>query len=145
MNDTINKFGYPNTVIKEYSSWIVLFRMNQVTLGSLVCIAKEDAGSLSELSNNAFLELQKVHCDIENVLKINFDYDKINYLTLMMVDRHVHFHIIPRYKEYRVFSGSRFEDVFWPGPPDVTKSIDMEKRDIDNLILLLRSEFIKYS
>ena len=74
MNDTINKFGYPETVIKEYSSWIVLFRMKQVTLGSLVCVAKEDVESLSSLSDHAFLELQKVHFDIEKVLKKNFNY-----------------------------------------------------------------------
>ena len=73
------------------------------------------------------------------------NYDKINYLTLMMVDRHVHFHIIPRYKEYRVVSGLRIEDIFWPGPPDVTRYIDVNKEFIDNLILLLKSEFIKYS
>ena len=145
MNDTINKFGYPETVIKEYSSWIVLFRMKQVTLGSLVCVAKEDVESLSSLSDHAFLELQKVHFDVEKVLKKNFNYDKINYLTLMMVDRHVHFHIIPRYKEYRVVSGLRIEDIFWPGPPDITRYIDMNKEFIDNLILLLKSEFIKYS
>ena len=145
MNDTINKFGYPDTVIREYSYWILLFRMKQVTLGSLVCVSKEDVESLSLLPNHAFLELKKVHYDVEKVLKTNFNYDKINYLTLMMVDRHVHFHIIPRYKEYRVVSGCRFEDVFWPGPPDVTTSIDMNKQFVDNLILLLKSEFIKYS
>ena len=42
-------------------------------------------------------------------------YEKINYLMLMMVDRDVHFHVIPRYAGERVHEGVSFPDA--GGPP----------------------------
>jgi hypothetical protein len=32
MNETINKFGYPKTLLKEYKHWVVLLRPKQATL-----------------------------------------------------------------------------------------------------------------
>ena len=46
--------------------------------------------------------------DIERALRATFDHQKINYLALMMVDPHVHFHVIPRYSGSREFEGSTF-------------------------------------
>ena len=42
-NETMRKFGYPDTLIREYEHWVVLLRPAQVTLGSLVLAAKSDA------------------------------------------------------------------------------------------------------
>ena len=39
MNPTIEKFGYPGTLIGETAHWVVLLRPAQVTLGSLVVAA----------------------------------------------------------------------------------------------------------
>ena len=44
-------------------------------------------------------------------------YEKINYLMLMMVDPHVHYHVIPRYESPASFDGVAFVDHGWPGPP----------------------------
>ncbi len=38
---------------------------------------------------------------------------------LMMVDPHVHFHVIPRYDGDRAWDGVEFADAGWPGPPDL--------------------------
>ena len=43
MNPTIEKFGYPGTLLCEFDHWVVLLRPAQVTLGSLVLAAKGDA------------------------------------------------------------------------------------------------------
>lgn len=40
MNATIEKFGYPATLIAEFDHWLVLLRPAQPTLGSLVLAAK---------------------------------------------------------------------------------------------------------
>ena len=54
----------------------------------------------------------------ERKLRDAFQFDKINYLLLMMVDRHLHFHVIPRYAETRSFAGVEWPDPAWPkGPP----------------------------
>ena len=121
MNATMQKFGAPDTLASDYDHWAVLLRPGQVTLGSLVLICKEPATAFSMISGAAFAELQPVTHHIEGVLGRTFNYDRINYLMLMMVDPDVHFHVIPRYETQRTFSSQVFTDPGWPGPPDLTK------------------------
>src|SRR3982751_1544134 len=54
MNPTIEKFGYPGTLLKEFEHWVVLLRPAQVTLGSMVLAAKSDATAYGDLSVAAF-------------------------------------------------------------------------------------------
>ena len=121
MNTTMEKFGYPDTLIKEYEHWVVLLRPQQATLGALVLICKNEADTFSKISAEAFSELKDITAAIENHLKDCFSYDKINYLMLMMVDHDVHFHILPRYAQSRIFAQQEFNDPGWPGPPDLAQ------------------------
>lgn len=119
MNETIRKFGYPLTLVREYDHWVVLLRPKQITLASLVMACTDDAKALSEITPAAFAELVQVTRDIEITLRRAFGYDRLNYLLLMMVDPDVHFHVIPRYASERSFEGARFTDPGWPKPPDL--------------------------
>ena len=139
MNSTITNFGYPANIVKEYTNWIVLLRPVQLTLGSLILACKEDVKSFSALSNSSQGELSRVVVDIEKTLKTCFDYSKINYLMLMMVDPHVHFHVFPRYDEQRIFTGTIFEDCDWPGPPEVSRKPELK----NEIFIALRNEIIK--
>lgn len=132
-NATLEKFGYPETVIEEGRYWVVLLRPAQATLGSLVLICKEPAQTFSALSQDAFADLKEITGRIERSLKRAFDYEKINYLMLMMVDPDVHFHVIPRYSGQRQFAGTVFHDTGWPGPPDLGHSNELNKSDKDAL------------
>lgn len=123
MNATIEKFGYPSSSLREYRSWVVLLRPTQPTLGSLILACKEDATSLGAVSSAAYAELSTAIADLERALRRAFDFRKINYLALMMVDPHVHFHVIPRYSEPREFDGARCEDAAWPKPPDLSRPL----------------------
>jgi diadenosine tetraphosphate (Ap4A) HIT family hydrolase len=118
-HETMIKFGYPNSLICEYEHWTVLLRAAQVTLGSLVLVAKSDATAFGRLPSGAHAELAAVTRDIEATLFSEVAYDKINYLMLMMVDPHVHFHVIPRYEGFRSFGPVTIVDAGWPGPPDL--------------------------
>ena len=117
MNETIRKFGYPQTLIREYDRWVVLLRPQQVTLGSLVLACTEDARQLHQLSAEAFSELKTVVTHIEQTLGSLVPYQKMNYLMLMMVDPDVHYHVIPRYGTPVQFESVAFPDHGWPGPP----------------------------
>lgn len=119
MNATIEKFGYPHTLIAEYESWVVLLRPQQATLGALVLACKEAVTSFGEVSGEACAELARVTRDIEISLAAAFAFDKINYLMLMMVDPHVHFHVLPRYADPRRHGDLEFIDAGWPGPPQL--------------------------
>ena len=119
INETIQKFGFPDTLLGDYAHWVVLLRPQQVTVGSLVLACKGSAASMAEVAAEAYAELPMVTGDLQSVLKAAFDYEKINYMLLMMVDPQVHFHVIPRYGSSRELAGRPYDDPFWPGPPDV--------------------------
>ena len=122
-NATLVKFGLPATLIADYKHWCVLLRPAQITLGSLVLAAKGEERAFSELPPQSFAELRTVVNAIESGLKAFKPYDKINYLMLMMVDPHVHFHVVPRYARSQSFGGADFPDNGWPAAPDLARAI----------------------
>lgn len=128
MNATIRKFGYPNSLVREFEHWVVLVRPAQVTLGSLVLAAKSDAEAYSDLPDAAFAEQAAAVRAIESALGKFCGYERINYLMLMMVDRQVHFHVIPRYSGSRSWDGLDFPDAGWPGPPQLKLAIELDAR-----------------
>ena len=56
MNPTMDKFGFPATLVREFEHWVVLLRPAQVTLGSMVLAAKSNATAYSALPAQAFAE-----------------------------------------------------------------------------------------
>lgn len=133
MNPTLDKFGYPGTLLHETEHWAVLLRPAQATLGSLVLGARSQATRFSELEPAAFADLGEVVARIERVLKQRFDYDKLNYLMLMMVDPNVHFHVLPRYATARQFAGVEFVDSGWPGPPELASATPLDEESFGRL------------
>ncbi len=125
MNETIRRFGYPDTLVAEYEHWLVLLRPAQPTLGSLVLAARGEAIAFSELEPAAFGELSLVIAHIEAALRAAVDFSKINYLMLMMVDPNVHFHVIPRYSGERSQSGLTIADAGWPKLPSLADATDL--------------------
>ena len=99
MNDTIYKFNYPSSLIKEYDYWVVLIRPKQVTLGSLVLALKGDSTSLHQGQKSKFSELDIVFKDIELSSKNAFNSRNYTITALMMVDRNPHFHVRLRYSK----------------------------------------------
>ena len=138
MNDNILRFGHPATLIAEYEHWVVLLRPSQPTLGSLVLAAKDDALAFSDLPPAAFAELGLAVKHIETALGQAVRYDKINYLMLMMVDRQVHFHVIPRYEGEREALGLSIGDAGWPKAPSLGEAIDLDAAQIESLSGWLR-------
>jgi diadenosine tetraphosphate (Ap4A) HIT family hydrolase len=133
MNDTIQRFGHPATLVADYAHWVVLLRPAQPTLGSLILAAKGDAQSFAELTPAAFAELGIAVGDIEAALREQVRFAKINYLMLMMVDPHVHFHILPRYEGERQAEGLSIADTGWPGLPVLGDAVELSGEQIEAL------------
>ena len=126
INPTIDKFGYPESLLREYEHWLVLLRPAQVTAGSLILAAKGEATAYGALGREAFAEQAMAIAEIEATLRRAVNYERINYLMLMMVDPHVHFHVIPRYSGTRALAGIAISDGGWPGPPDLRSAIALD-------------------
>ncbi len=138
-NDTILKFGYPDTLIAEYPEWFVLLRPQQVTAGALVLAHSGDVQAFSDLPAAAFAGLEHAIRDIERNLKALVQYERINYLMLMMVDPHVHFHVIPRYAGSRTIAGIEVSDHGWPRTPDLTKFAAPAAADLARIAQTVRA------
>lgn len=141
MNETIKKFGYPENVLAEYDRWVVLLRPQQVTAGSIVLACKEVATSFSQVSSAAYAEMPEVTSALEGTLKRCLEYDKINYLALMMVDKEVHFHVLPRYSGARHIAGVAFQDSAWPKPVDIANVTEMTNTQFRNLYFVLKDNW----
>ncbi|MXO59884.1 HIT family protein [Altererythrobacter salegens] len=141
MNATIEKFGWPATLVREFEHWVVLLRPAQPTLGCLVLAAKSDATAFGDLPGEAHAELKSVTSAIEAALADFCGYAKLNYLMLMMVDPHVHFHVIPRYEGAREFGGVSFADAGWPAVPQLGQAVALDDAQCDALVAELKARF----
>lgn len=138
-HETLLNFGFPGTLVRDYGHWVVLARPKQATLGALVLICKEDVRAFSAISAAAFAQFGTVVGDIEASLKRFRNYQKINYLMLMMVDPHVHFHVLPRYAETQDFDGQAYPDPGWPAQPDLGAGPALEGAELESLVTALKA------
>jgi diadenosine tetraphosphate (Ap4A) HIT family hydrolase len=125
-NATMTTFGFPETLVRQYEHWAVLVRPAQVTLGSLILVSSSDATAFGQLPPGAHAELETIVPAMEAALRGFTQYEKINYLMLMMVDPHVHFHVLPRYSGERRWRGAAFPDAGWPGPPNLRSATTLD-------------------
>lgn len=115
------KFMLDELTLYETEHWVWSLRPEQVTLGSGILSLKRNCLTFSNLRSEEAADLKNMVKIIENSLSELFHYDVINYLMLMMVDKQVHFHVIPRYEKIRIFDSWQCKDYSWPGPPELTK------------------------
>ena len=142
MNETMRKFGYPDSIIRDFENWTVLLRPKQATLGALVLACKEPVNDFGQVSAAGFSELQRVTRAMEAALKQAFDYQKLNYLMLMMVDPDVHFHVLPRYSGLRQMAGLDFDDPGWPGPPEIAHCTETDAKQRAAIAALLDQHWV---
>ena len=128
MNPTIAKFGWPHTLVCEFTNWLVL-------------AAKSDATAFGELPGEAHAELKQVTSAIEAALARAVGYARLNYLMLMMVDPQVHFHVIPRYEGTLEWNLREFVDVGWPRLPDLGHAVALEGVELEALTSWLKGFF----
>ena len=88
---------------------------------------------------DAFAELQRIVSDIEAGLSGFRPHQKINYLMLMMVDRDVHFHVLPRYEATQDFEGTVYPDAGWPAVPDLAGGVRPDAAAQAALVAALKS------
>ncbi len=140
-NSTLQKFAFPYLQIAQNDHWIVLLRRPQITLGSLVIVTRHEETALSEINKSSFQDLSPIIQSIEKTLKKLWQYDKINYLMLMMVDPHVHWHVIPRYQNHRQWKNQSFVDLNWPKAPDLADAIHLSSEIEVELLVTLKNNW----
>ena len=111
------KFRVEELKVMENSSWTWSVRPGQPTLGAGILSLNRYALKLSDVTGEEMKDLADLIRVMEGTIQAAFDHNIMNYLMLMMVDHHVHYHVIPRYEETRSFAGNEWVDNGWPALP----------------------------
>lgn len=131
VNTTLQRFGHPAAVIFERRHWVVLIRPRQTTPYSAVIAARSCAERLADLQPEEAAELPAVIAAYEAAVRRLAPAVKFNYLALMMVDPHPHFHAIPRYQSVITIDGVAYPDRDFPRPPDVLQGLDVHAATLE--------------
>jgi diadenosine tetraphosphate (Ap4A) HIT family hydrolase len=102
---------FSNYLVKSYQYWEVYMHKNQSYLGRCyVWCRRADALDMTDASGEEQKELFQILRELQKALKDCFNPDWLNYAFLGNETRHLHGHVIPRYKEPKVFMNTTFED-----------------------------------
>ena len=93
--------------ISEISSSVAVLNRDQLFLGRVLVIHKSHVEDLSELTEKERALSIEDLTKIASAVKKAFNPDTLNYAILGTVVSHLHWHVIPRYKN----------DPNWGGPP----------------------------
>jgi diadenosine tetraphosphate (Ap4A) HIT family hydrolase len=113
------KFCIAELHVLDTVHWTWSVRPAQPTLGATVLSLRRPAASFGEVTPVEMADLAAAVAAVERATRSAFSHDKINYLMLMMVDPHVHFHVLPRYASPRRFADLDWTDAGWPGVPSL--------------------------
>ena len=110
---------YKQFIVKEYKHWTLLIHDDQRYLGRAYVWLVREGGMqrLSEITDEESAELRIVIREYEDSMKNLWNPDFMNYAWLANLiaqhGGHGHLHLIPRYKEPRMFAGIEFTDGRW--------------------------------
>lgn len=128
------KFAYELLLIKEFKYWSILLRKEQVTFCSMVIVSTvKRAEKISDLNPDVFKELSEVFRHLEEKIQVFINADKMNYLSLQMLDSFPHFHVFPR------FQGKAQLDKFYPNPVVINQCSILEKPEESRILNELKA------
>lgn len=106
-------------IIKEYTYWTLLLNDDQRYLGRAYVWLVREGGMqrFSEITDEEYAELRIVMRQYEQAAKELWAPDFMNYAWLANLisehGGHGHLHLVPRYKDKRMFAGIEFIDGRW--------------------------------
>ena len=101
-------------------------------------VSKSHKEGLTSLSEDEVLEPHSIFRTVEKSLYKSFAPDWFNYLQTNNSVRHLHFHIIPRYKRPVQFENEEFIDENFNGMP-IERERLISKEMTEKMVQILRS------
>ena len=97
-------------VVLKNDFWTLVLNENQATLGRVFFALNRHETDIARLTDPEVLSLWAFVRETKAALVFLFAPDHFNYMLLMNLTPHVHFHIFPRYAQSREFAGQTFSD-----------------------------------
>lgn len=129
--------------IYEGNYWRIVLNPNQYYLGRSMIILKRHLEDPLEISENELMELISLTRMFVEVLKKLFQPDLFNYAILGNIVKHIHLHVIPRYRNERFFEGMKFVDENWGKHYYPYPQIEVKWEVIQKLMDKIKSELMK--
>jgi diadenosine tetraphosphate (Ap4A) HIT family hydrolase len=101
---------WPHRIVKRSDHWTAHVADSQQLLGYLVISLHTHKEMLIDLTPEELSDLQELMRDLQHALGKAFSPDWYNYMQMGNFQRHLHLHLIPRYKQPRLFDGRQFVD-----------------------------------
>jgi diadenosine tetraphosphate (Ap4A) HIT family hydrolase len=90
--------------------WSLYLNDNQNLLGKVLLALNRHCESVLEVTLDEWMQLRVEVRDAQLTLDRLFRPDRYNLMFLMNLDRHVHLHVVPRYRTARTYAGEVFDD-----------------------------------
>ena len=127
------KFKLNENTIFENESWRLSIRPKQLTFCSMVLSIKSPISCFSQLTNKMLMDLKEIYALLAKIKTI-IGADKINYISLMLVDDLLHTHIFFRHSKPIIEGGKVFDDKKYPLPLDISETSSIKSSDALNFI-----------
>ena len=125
-------------VVLENNFWTLVLNENQATLGRVFFALNRHETDIAALTDAETLSLWAFVRETKAALAALFAPDHFNFMFLMNLTPHVHFHIFPRYAQPAEFSGQSFPDSFYGDHYDPAESRTLDAGTEAELIATLR-------
>jgi diadenosine tetraphosphate (Ap4A) HIT family hydrolase len=127
-------------VVLANDHWTLVLNENQATLGRVFFALNRHETDIAALSEEEVVSLWAFLRETKAALTALFAPDHFNFMFLMNLTPHAHFHIFPRYKEARVFAGQAWTDTRFGDHYDPDEARAVDDATIDALASALRHE-----
>ena len=128
----------PRRRIAVSEHWTVMLNEDQSLLGRSFLVLRRPETDVTALTDAELLDLWAAVRQVKAALDRLWSPDHYNYAFLMNIDRQVHFHVIPRYREPRDFAGGTFVDPDFGGHYGTGPGRTLDAAGYDALLAALR-------
>jgi len=113
-------------VVLARDHWTLILNENQATLGRAFFALDRHETDVAALTGDELAALWALLRETKQALSSLFAPDHFNFMFLMNLTPHAHFHIFPRYAAPREFAGQTWEDSRFGGhyDPDESRAVD---------------------
>ncbi len=124
--------------VADFGTWTLYLNADQSLLGRCFLALNRPETDVTALSSEEVAELWTLTRRVRQALWQQWDPDHFNYAFLMNETPQVHWHIIPRYREKREFSGGTYADPEFGKHYNVGPARTLDATGYDAIIEVLR-------
>ena len=127
-------------VVRASDHWTLVLNENQATVGRVFLALNRHETDALALTAEEQADLWALASEAKRALSTLFAPDHFNYMLLMNLTPHVHFHLFPRYAGPREFEGQTWTDPRYGDHYDPAETRPVDDATASALIAALRHE-----